>query len=55
MKMNYILSNHGGVGGGGDSYFNKKIKNISCGGGGGYIGGSYVSLNKNLKKIQNNI
>ena len=40
----HLIKLDGGVGGGGDSFFNKKVKNISCGGGGGYKGGCQVSL-----------
>jgi hypothetical protein len=46
----HIVKLDGGVGGGGDSFFNRKIKNISCGGGGGYVGGTHVSLNDKFEK-----
>ena len=46
----HIVKLDGGIGGGGDSFFNKKIKNISCGGGGGYKGGCKISLSDEFER-----
>ena len=48
---------NGGIGGGGYSYINKTNKIVSCGGGGGFKGGTYCALtdeeNDNIRKHLN--